>query len=232
VKRFYASAAATPDHAVALDGRLIKTPLKAALILPAAALAEAIAAEWQGQGAEIAPAAMILTKLANTAIDKTMRERERIVGEVVDYAGSDLVCYRAADPVSLQVRQIAAWDPVLNWALAELDAAFVPVSGVVHQPQSPAALAAFKTGLEKQSAWHLTAIHNLTTLTGSALLSLMLARGAVTPETAWAAAHVDEDWQIEHWGEDDEAVSRRAGRNAEFAACIRFMALATIPPAS
>jgi chaperone required for assembly of F1-ATPase len=232
VKRFYQTASATPDHGVALDGRPIKTPLKAALILPTAALAEAVAAEWQGQGAEINPASMILTKLANTAIDKTMRERDRIVGEIVDYAGSDLVCYRTADPVSLQVRQIAAWDPVLNWALAELDAAFVAVSGIVHQPQSAPALAAFRKRLEKETAWHVTAIHNLTTLTSSALIALMLARGAVSPETAWAAAHVDEDWQIEHWGEDDEAIARRAGRNAEFTACVRFISLATIPPAS
>ena len=232
MKRFYTLASATIENTISLDGRPLKTPLKAPLMLPSTALAEAVAAEWQAQGETINPATMILTKLANTAIDKTMRERGRIVSEVVGYAGSDLVCYRSMDPAALLVRQIAAWDPVLNWALAALDAAFVPVLGIVHQPQSPTALVAFRTALEAETAWQLTAIHNLTTLSGSALLAMMIARGATTAETAWAAVHVDEDWQIAQWGEDDGAIVRRAGRNAEFLACCRFMALATIPPAS
>jgi chaperone required for assembly of F1-ATPase len=210
----------------------VKTPLRAPLVLPTQAMAEAVAAEWQGQGETINPASMILTKLANTAIDKTANERPRITDEIVAYAESDLVCYRAADPAALLVRQIAAWDPILNWAMAELDAAFTPVIGIMHKAQSPTAIAAFAKGLAMESLWSLTAVHNLTTLTGSALLPLMLARGAMTAETAWAAAHVDEDWQIEQWGEDDGAIARRRSRNAEFLACYRFMMLATIPPAS
>lgn len=232
MKRFYTSAAASPEHGVLLDARPLRTPLKAPLLLPAPALAEAVAAEWNAQSETLDPASMYLTKLANTAIDKTARERDKFVGEIAEYAESDLVCYRAAEPAALLARQSAAWDPVIAWSRSALDAGFIAVSGVMHRQQPETALRKFRAALERESGWALTAIHNLTTLTGSALTALMLARAAIAPETAWTAVHADEDWQIEQWGFDDEARARRASRLAEFEASCRFLELAAIPPAS
>jgi chaperone required for assembly of F1-ATPase len=224
--RFYKDVAVTEDLGIALDGRAVKTPLKAPLRLPTRALAEAVAGEWAGQEAEIKPATMILTKLANTAIDRVAQGRARIEAEVLDYAGSDLVCYRADRPPDLVQRHVRHWDPVIDWARVALDAPFEVTVGVVHNPQPPAALAAHALALKDLSDFHLAAYHSIMTLTGSALIAMMLARRATVPEAAWLAAHVDEDYQIEQWGEDAEAVARRAARFAEFMACCRFMELA------
>jgi chaperone required for assembly of F1-ATPase len=225
-RRFYKDVAVTEDLGIALDGRAVKTPLKAPLRLPTRALAEAVAGEWAGQDAEIKPATMILTRLANTAIDRVAPGRARIEAEVLDYAGSDLVCYRADRPPDLVQRHVRHWDPVIDWARVALDAPFEVTVGVVHTPQPPAALAAHALALKDLSDFHLAAYHSIMTLTGSALIAMMLARRATLPEAAWLAAHVDEDYQIEQWGPDTEAQARRAARYAEFMACCRFLELA------
>jgi chaperone required for assembly of F1-ATPase len=225
-RRFYKTVSVTDDFGIALDGRPVKTPMKSLLRLPSLALAEAVAAEWEAQGAEIKPSGMILTKLANTAIDRVSAHRAAIEAEVRDYAGSDLVCYRAGRPPELVARHGMHWDPVVDWARLALDAPFEVTEGVIHQPQPEAALAAHTLAVRDLSDFQLAAYHALMTLTGSALLAMMLARRATTPEAAWAAAHVDEDYQIAQWGQDDEAEARRAARHAEFMACCRFLALA------
>ena len=225
-RRFYKDVTVTQDLGIALDGRAVKTPLKAPLQLPTRALAEAVAAEWAGQGAEINPASMILTKLANTAIDRVRGDRDRIEAEVLDFANSDLVCYRADRPPELVSRQARSWDPVLDWARTALDAPFEAAEGVIHRPQPAAAIAAHALALRELSDFELAAYHSIMTLTGSALIAMMLARRATPPESAWLAAHVDEDYQIEQWGHDAEAQARRAARYAEFMACCRFLALA------
>lgn len=225
-RRFYKDVTVTSDLGIALDGRPVKTPMKAPLCLPTRALADAVAAEWAEQGDEIRPATMILTKLANTAIDRIAGQRPAIEREILDYANSDLVCYRTDRPPELVARHIAAWNPVVDWARTELDAPFEVTEGILHRPQPEAALAAFGAAVAALSDFELAAFHSIMTLTGSALIAMMLARKAMVPEAAWITAHVDEDYQIEHWGQDAEAQARRAARYAEFMACCRFMALA------
>ena len=227
-RRFYnkVSVAGTKaPFAVALDERRLRTPLKRALDLPTAELAQAVATEWDVQTEKIDPRTMPLTRLANTAIDRVVPDHVRIVGEIVDYAGSDLVCYRAAEPLGLIERQAKTWQPVLDWARTAFGAEFVVTEGVVHLQQPLSALAAVKDYLGRKDAWELTAIHNLTTLTGSALIASMACDGAIPASEAWAAAHVDEDWQIEHWGWDEEARHRRNHRKREFDICLRFCEL-------
>ncbi len=224
-RRFYTAVTVTDDLGVALDGRPVKTPLKQKLVLPTRPLAEAVAEEWAGQGDTIEPHGMVLTKLANTAIDRVAPERPRLMSEVRDYANSDLVCYRAEQPAALAARHAAHWDPVVDWVRTALDAPFAVTSGVVHRPQPEAALKAHESAIQSLSHYEFAAFHSLMTLTGSALIATLLARAALSPEAAWAAAHVDEDFQIEQWGEDEEAAARRAARHAEFLACYRFLSL-------
>ena len=225
-RRFYKDVSVTDDLAIALDGRPVKTPLKSSLRLPSRALADAVGDEWAAQGEDIKPATMILTTLANTAIDRVGLHREAIESEVLDYANSDLVCYRTDRPPDLVALQVRFWNPIVDWARTDLDAPFEVTSGIIHLPQPEAALSAFSMALKNLNDFELSAFYTIMTLTGSALIAMMLARRAITPEAAWTAAHVDEDYQIEHWGQDDEARDRRIGRHAEFMACCRFMDLA------
>jgi chaperone required for assembly of F1-ATPase len=225
-KRFYKSVAVTNQLGIALDGRNVKTPLKAVLILPTRPLAEAVAAEWDAQVDVLNPHAMPLTKLANTAIDRATAEQSKMTAEILAFAGSDMVCYRAESPAGLVLRQTTHWDPVLAWAKADLNVDFATVSTIKHRRQSPAALQALETHIASLDPFSFIAVHNLATLTGSALLAAMTAAGKITADAAWLAANVDEDWQIETWGEDAEASARRAGRLMEFSACVRFVNLA------
>lgn len=225
-RRFYKDVTVTEDLGIALDGRPVRTPMKALLRLPTRALAEAVAAEWAAQGEDIKPAGMYLTKLANTAIDRVAEQRPAIEGEIRDYANSDLVCYRVDRPPQLVESQRKAWDPIVDWARTDLDAPFEVTDAIIHRPQPDAALAAFGEALKSLSDFELAAFHSIMTLTGSALVAMMLARRATVPEAAWIAAHVDEDYQIEQWGQDAEAQARRAARYTEFMACCRFLALA------
>jgi chaperone required for assembly of F1-ATPase len=210
---------------ILLDGKRVKTPKKRALVLPTLALAETLAAEWMSQGDRIDPATMPLTRLANTAIDAVADHMDRVAADIVAFAASDLVCYRATGPQGLVARQAASWDPVLAWAQMELGARFVLAEGVMPVAQPPEALARVAAALEGLDPFRLASLHVATTLTGSALIALACVRHRLTLEEAWAAAHVDEDWQIAQWGEDAEAAARRARRFDEFAAASRLLAL-------
>jgi chaperone required for assembly of F1-ATPase len=212
-------------YRVALDGRPIKTPLKRPIEFPSSGLAEAVAAEWARQGERVDPDEMPLTKLANTAIDRILGDEHRVVLEILNYAGTDLVCYRAAEPDSLVTQQGEFWDPILTWAEETLGARFFSVQGITHQAQSEETLAAMTRYLQKFDAMRLAALHNLTALTGSALIPLALERRALDPERAWLAAHVDEDWQMERWGRDEEAAERRAWHKQDFDAAVKFLTL-------
>lgn len=226
-RRFYkeASVGDAPPFQILLDGRTVKTPKKRALAVPAKALAEAIAEEWQAQQEFVDPSRMPLTRFANTAIDAVAETEDAVAADIVAYAGSDLVCYRAETPEELVARQSRDWNPIVAWADTALRATFRVVPGVVHVEQPPAALEAVAKALTPHDAFRLTGLHVLTTLMGSALLALAIERRAVTADAAWAAAHVDEDYQISLWGEDAEAVARRRGRRAEFDAACRWLAL-------
>jgi chaperone required for assembly of F1-ATPase len=229
LKRFYKAvtveARGGSGFAVLLDRRMIKTPGKRELLLPTRTLADAVAAEWIAQGLVIAPLTMPMTRLSNTAIERVAGRERDIVAEIVDFAGSDLLCYRADHPRELVARQVAAWDPVLEWARAALDVRLVLATGVMPIAQPEAALKRLRAAFERFDAFELCALHNMTTLTGSAVLALAVSHGRLAVGEAWTAAHIDEDWQIEQWGADELAAERRAHRWGEMAAAGRLMGL-------
>ncbi|MBI4366006.1 MAG: ATPase, partial [Deltaproteobacteria bacterium] len=233
-KRFYerAHVAAGEGEAfqIALDGKPVKTPARRPLAAPARALAELIAQEWNAQKQVIDSARMPLTRLANVAIDAVADSMASVADEVAGYLGSDLLCYRAEAPPGLVARQAQAWDPVLAWARDTLGARFVLVEGVVFAKQPTEAITAARAAIPAEAnnvkdIWALAAVASITALTGSALLALALSAGRIDADAAWAAAHVDEDWQMEHWGRDELALARRAGRYAEMQAAARVLAL-------
>ncbi len=225
-KRFYARAAAgegTPQgFPVALDEKPVRTPLRRFLAAPRPALAQAIADEWNAQEQVIDPGRMPLTRLANAVIDAVTDASGPVTAEVEKYLGSDLVCYRADAPAGLVEMQASAWDPVLAWAHDALGARFVQIEGVMHAAQPLEAVAAARNAIPSDP-WRLGAVSSITTLTGSALLAIALAHGRLDAETAWAAAHVDEDWQMKQWGRDEVALARRAYRQAELEAAARVL---------
>ena len=212
--------------AVTLDGRVARTPHRNELALPSRPLADAAMAEWRALGEEIDPSRMPLTRLANAAIDAVARAPEPVAAEIVKYAGSDLICYREASKERLASRQTAHWDPPLAFMEQAYGARFRLAAGVVFVEQPPEALEAVEHAVgEWKEPLCLAALHSATTLTGSAILALALAAGRLTPDAAWAAAHVDEDYQIELWGEDEEASLRRSARRAEFDAAALVLSL-------
>ncbi|MFN3657763.1 MAG: ATP12 family chaperone protein [Pseudolabrys sp.] len=227
-KRFYERAhvgeAGEGGYPVLLDGRPVRTPARRALAAPTPALAQAIAEEWNAQAEVIDPARMPLTRLANAVIDAVAAAVGPVTEEVVAFLGTDLVCYRADSPEGLVARQTQAWDPVLAFAREALGARFVQVEGVMHAAQPAEAIAAARAGIPAD-VWRLAAVSSITTLTGSALIAIALAQGALDTDEAWAAAHVDEDWQMTQWGRDTLALDRRAFRRTEFDAAARVLAL-------
>ncbi|MDA7946307.1 MAG: ATPase [Hyphomicrobiaceae bacterium] len=225
-KRFYTNVAVAPGtdgFAISLDGKPVRTPARNELAVASEELAGEIAAEWEAQGDRIDPSSMPMTKRANTAIDRVRGREDEIVAEIVEYAGSDLLCYRAETPAGLVASQAEHWDPVLEWTKNKLDAPFSVSTGIAHVAQSENALAAVRSALSAHDFYALTPLHTMTTLTGSALLALAHARGHLDPDAVWQAAHVDEDWQISQWGEDAEAKVRRMLRRAEFDADVGFL---------
>ena len=228
MKRVYKQAAARAAEGgwgIALDGRPMRTPAKHELIVPSAALAEAIAAEWGAQQDEIRPATMPLTRLAATAIDRTRTQRELVAAEAANYAGTDLVCYRAEHPPALIARQHAEWQPLIDWAMQRYDAALAVTSGIVPRPQSPAALKVFAAAVAAQDDFRLTALHAMTTACGSLVIALALIEGRLDAERAFAVAQLDETFQIETWGEDAEATARRQSLAEDIEAAARFVQL-------
>jgi chaperone required for assembly of F1-ATPase len=226
MKRFYRHAVPVPVPAgfgVALDGRCVKTPGKRDLVVPAAALATAIAAEWNGQGAELRPATMPLTRLANTTIDRDPREREAVVKQIALYAGTDLVCYRTADQPALAARQRAVWQPLLDWAVLHYDAPLTVTAGVIPARQPEASLKAFAAAVAAQDDFALTALNAATTACGSLVIALALVEGRLDAAAAFAASQVDESYQTEAWGEDAEQMERRRSLAAEIDAAARFL---------
>jgi chaperone required for assembly of F1-ATPase len=226
-RRFYARSQvgeAPEGFTVLLDGKPVRTPARRALAAPSLRLTQALAAEWEAQRELIDPAKMPLTRLANAIIDGVAETREQVAAEIEKYLAADLILYRAEGPEGLRARQEQHWNPVLEWARAALGAGFVPVAGVVHGPQPAAALAAARKAIP-QDAWRLGAVHSITTLTGSGLIALALLHGVLSVEAAWAAAHVDEDFQMEQWGRDELALERRAFHFAELQAAATVLAL-------
>lgn len=224
-KRFYASAGvgeAEDGFTVTLDGKPIKTPSGRQVIAPARSIAEAIAAEWNAQGDTIDPLTMPLTRFANSVIEGVVDKVEAVADDVAKYLGSDLLFYRAGHPETLVAREAAHWDPILFWAADALGAHFIIAEGIVHARQPDSAVAAARAALPPD-AWSIAALHVMTTLTGSALLALALFHGVIDQDQAWAAAHVEEDWNIEKWGVDEEVAARRAARRVDFKAAANIL---------
>jgi chaperone required for assembly of F1-ATPase len=229
-RRFYKIAdhgEAERGFAVRLDGKVAKTPGRAPLVMPSERLTALVAAEYAAQGETVDPSTMPLTRLANTVIDGVSSEPDAVLEEVLRYASSDLLCYRADAPDGLVQRQAQAWDPVLDWVRDQTGARFVLAEGIVHVTQPREALALVNAYVARRAEpFRIACLHIMTTLTGSALLALAVEGGALTAAEAWAAAHVDEDWNIAQWGEDAEAAARRAFRWADMhAAAVALDAL-------
>lgn len=229
MKRFYKTVSLAADpagQAIQLDGRGVKTPARAPLVLPTPALADAVAAEWDAQGDRVDPRTMPLTGLANAAIDRVAPDRAAFARGIALYAETDLLCYRAADPEELVARQLAEWDPLLAWARARYDIAFEVVAGIVHRAQPAATIARLTDAVLARDAFALAAFSPLTTIGGSLVTVLALAEGAIDPDGAFAATHLDELWQAEKWGEDALALEAREARRGDFLAAARFLVLA------
>ncbi len=226
MKRFYREVTARRADGgmeVCLDGRPIKTPAKAALALPTVALAEAVADEWRAQKQDIDPVAMPLTRLANTAIDRIVPRRAEVIEEIVAYGGSDLVCYRVERPADLAARQTAVWQPLLDWLAAQHGARLETLFGVTHHAQPRAALDALGRAVDRFADMELAALHSATSASGSLVIALALAAREIDAEAAFAASTLDETFQAERWGEDEEAALRWAELRADLAAAADFI---------
>lgn len=228
MRRFYKEAAATPaegGYAVALDGRVMRTPARKPLVLPTEALARAIAAEWQAQGETLERDAMPLTQLACTALDRVAANRSVVIEEVVGYARTDLVCYRASHPVELVRRQAAGWEPLFAWIERRFGATLVATEGIAPVEQREDAIAALRRHLEGLGDLSLAALYSATQAAGSLVIALALIEGRVDAEAAFDLAQLDETFQIERWGEDAEMTARRRSLAAQLAASAAFVRL-------
>ena len=212
-KRFYATAdpgVIDDGFGVLLDGRPVRTPGGARVQLPTPALAQLVAAEWAAQGEHIALSDMPATRLAFTAIDRAPDARQEVAGEIADKAGADALCYFAEGPDSLVERQIAHWGPILDWADEELGLQFVRVAGLIHQPQPPASMARVRSLALELGDFQLTGLINAAGLFGSVMLAFALQRGRLDGEAAFDLSRLDEAFQEERWGVDEEAAARTA----------------------
>jgi chaperone required for assembly of F1-ATPase len=224
-KRLYAKAdvmEAEGGFAVTLDGKPIRTPSGRIVAVPSRAIAEAMAGEWEAQKETIDPLTMPLTRLANSVVEAVTDRVQLVRDDIAKYLQSDLVFYRAGHPEGLVQQEAAHWDPVLSWARDVLGAHFILAEGIMHVSQPETAVAAARAALP-EDAWSVAALHVVTTLTGSALLALALHQGARNADQVWAAAHVDEDFNAEQWGADEEVVARKAARKADFEAAAAIL---------
>ena len=227
-KRFYREATVRPvegGFTVALDDRPVRTPAGAPLQLPKTALAEAVAAEWAGQGEKIEPATMALMSLACTAIDLVAPNREAVVAEVAGYGAMDALCYRAEEPARLVEREQQVWQPLLDWAAGSLDAPLRTTTGLVAAQQPRQSLAALEAAVARHDDLELAALATAVKAAGSLLVGLALSTGRLDAVAAFEAAELHETHQIETWGEDPEATRRRGNVRADLDAAERFLRL-------
>ena len=227
-KRFWQEVSVTEAEggfAVLLDTRRVQTPGKQPLILPTRAMAEAIAAEWAAQEGEIKPLTMPVTRAANSAIERVRPQKPEVAAMLAAYAETDLTCHRAATPAELAERQARAWDPILAWAATAHGAPLMPTVGVLPALQPQSSLDALATHVAALDEFRLTALHDLVTLSGSILLGLAVAARHIDPETAWSLSRIDEEWQIEQWGADEEAAEAAAIKRAQFLQADAFWAM-------
>ncbi len=229
-KKFWteASVAELPEgFTVRLDGRPVKTPAKAPLIIPTRTMAELVAAEWHAQDDKIVPDTMPATRAATAAIDKVQHQFDEVAEIITAYGETDLLCYRADSPAELVARQRAAWDPLLEWSAGRFGVQWNVTTGVMPTPQPPETLAILRAHVDGYTPFQLTAFHDLVAMSGSLVIGLAAAGGIARPEDLWAASRIDEDWQTEQWGEDEEAAILTSGRRRAFHDAARFFAAST-----
>lgn len=227
-KRFWQDATvieADGGYSIQLDGRSVMTPARAPLVVPTRALAERIAAEWMAQEAEVRPETMPTTRAANAAIDKVRGQFHEVASLISAYGETDLLCYRAAGPAALRARQDAAWDPLLDWAARRFGVAWKVTTGVMPCPQPPQTLGDLAAHVARFSVFELTAFHELVAMSGSLVIGLAVTEDHADPEALWALSRIDEDWQIEQWGGDDEARALTALRRLSFLNAAEFFAI-------
>ncbi len=230
-KRFWKEATATDcdgGFTVLLDARPVRTPAKAPLVVPTLSMAKAIAVEWDAQEKLIDPRKMPVTRGANAAIDKVGTQRAEVVALLAEYGDSDLLCYRAAGPEGLIARQTAQWDPMLAWAQAQLGVNLAVGEGVMHVEQSPDALAKLTAEVAAFDDFGLAAVHDLISLSGSLVLALAVTKDALSAADAWDLSRIDERWQMEQWGEDEEAVASALIKRNAFLDAARFLLLSRV----
>jgi len=228
MRRFYQRATVSPQEggvAILLDGRPVRTPGRNLLRVPTEELAEAVADEWNAQGEQIDPQAMPLTGLANAAIDRVAPDPAAFAGTLARYGESDLLCYRAEGPQPLADRQARAWDRLLGWARARFGVDFETATGVMPRPQPAATVEQLGRAVAARGVFQLAGLAPLVTISGSLVIALALAEGAIPLDAAWNAATLDEAWQAEQWGEDSLAAAALANRRREFDAAYRFLTL-------
>lgn len=214
-KRFWKSAsvvAIDQGFGVQLDGRPVKTPSKKMLIVPTQAMAQAVAAEWDAQTGLIRPDLMPMTRYANSAIEKVAPQFHAVADHLATYGETDLLCYRATSPQELIDRQAAAWDAWLEWSAQEFRAPLTATSGVMYIPQPAPSLANLRAQMNAMTAYHLSAFHDLVAVSGSLILALALAKGRINADQAYVLSRIDEQWQIEQWGQDEEASALDASK--------------------
>jgi chaperone required for assembly of F1-ATPase len=228
VKRFWKEArAVTTDGGwgIELDGKPLRTPGKLPLVVASEALAQAIVAEWNESPETIHPRSMVMTGLANAAIERVAPDTASFAAGLARYGEADLTCYRAEGPDRLVERQAAAWDPLLAWARRRFDVDFAITEGIKHVAQPVGTPQRLSHAVQSMDAFQLAGLSPQVTIGGSLIAALAVAEGAVEPEAAWDAVSVDEAWQIETWGDDAEAVAAIEGRKRDFLAAARFLAL-------
>lgn len=224
MKRFWRDVG-VGDGGVLLDGRPVRTPARAPLVVPTAPLADAIADEWRAVAGDIDPRTMPLTGLANAAIDRVAADPARFAATLAEYAGADVLCYRAESPPELIARQAEVWDPLLAWAQARFDVAFVVTAGIVHRAQPSETIVRLTRAIVARDSFTLAALSPLITIGGSLIVALMLVEGGIAADEAFDATHLDEIWQASLWGEDWMATDARDARRRDFAAAARFASL-------
>ncbi|WP_376875161.1 ATP12 family chaperone protein [Albirhodobacter sp. R86504] len=207
-KRFWKTAAPIEDATgflIGLDGRQVKTPAKAALCVPTRSLADAIAAEWDAQVGKIDPTTMPFTRMANSALDKVTPQKDAVVAMLAEYGGTDLLCYRALGQDDLEARQKAAWDPILIWAAQKFNAPLAVTNGVIPIDQPAESLTRLHAEVATFDAFQIAAFHDLVAISGSLVLALGVTHGRLSGADAWDVSRVDETFQSEAWGVDEEA---------------------------
>lgn len=228
MKRFWSSATsveAEGGHGIALDGKRVKTPARADLLLPNRAVADAIACEWNDSGETVDPFAMPLTGLANAAIDRIAPDKEAYAAGLASYGESDLTCYRAEEPDALVQRQAESWDVLLEWARRRYDVDFACRAGVMHIPQPEETVRKLRHAVLTLNPFELAGLSPLVTIGGSLVAGLAVLEEMIPAESAWEAVSLDERWQLEQWGDDSEARATLDSRRRDFLAGARFLEL-------